>query len=63
MFASPYPYLVLYHCRNRQGKIIKAAPFQTRATPGDVARVEPNKKWFGMLCLFSVLYNNLFQFS
>ncbi|CAB3977679.1 Nucleolar GTP-binding 2 [Paramuricea clavata] len=33
--------------RNRHGKIVKAAAFQSRATPGEVARVEPNRKWFG----------------
>ena len=33
--------------RNRRGKIIKPAAFQSRATPGEVARVEPNRKWFG----------------
>lgn len=33
--------------RNRAGKIIKAAPFQTRLTPGSQARVEPNQRWFG----------------
>lgn len=33
--------------RNRSGKIIKAAPFQSWNTPGTQARVEPNRKWFG----------------
>lgn len=33
--------------RDRRGKIIQAAPFQTRLPPGSVARVEPNQKWFG----------------
>ena len=33
--------------RNRHGKIVKPAAFQSRATPGEVARVEPNRKWFG----------------
>lgn len=33
--------------RDRSGKITKAAPYQSRSTPGDVARVEPNRKWFG----------------
>ncbi|XP_032238496.2 nucleolar GTP-binding protein 2 [Nematostella vectensis] len=33
--------------RNAAGKVVKAAPFQTRATPGEVARVAPNRKWFG----------------
>ena len=26
---------------------MKPAPFQSHAQSGDVARVEPNKKWFG----------------
>ena len=33
--------------RNRTGKIIKAAPFQSWLPSGSVARVEPNRKWFG----------------
>lgn len=33
--------------RNKVGKIIKAAPFQSKLTPGSVARVEPNRRWFG----------------
>lgn len=33
--------------RNRQGKIIKAAVFQNRVSPGTQARVEPNQRWFG----------------
>jgi nuclear GTP-binding protein len=33
--------------RNRQGKVIKAAPFQNWNTSGTQARVEPNRKWFG----------------
>lgn len=33
--------------RNREGKIVKAAPFQSWHTPGTVARVEPNRRWFG----------------
>ena len=35
--------------RDRSGKITKAAPYQSRegAAPGAVARVEPNRKWFG----------------
>ncbi|XP_046850071.1 nucleolar GTP-binding protein 2-like, partial [Xenia sp. Carnegie-2017] len=33
--------------RNRHGKIIKPAAFQSRAVSGEVARVEPNRKWFG----------------
>ncbi|KAJ3053019.1 GTPase required for pre-60S ribosomal subunit nuclear export and maturation [Rhizophlyctis rosea] len=33
--------------RNADGKIIKAASFQSRAPSGTMARVEPNRKWFG----------------
>ena len=33
--------------RNRKGKLIKAAPFQSWNSSGTQARVEPNRKWFG----------------
>lgn len=33
--------------RNKSGKIIRAAPFQSTLKSGSVARVEPNQKWFG----------------
>ncbi|XP_042227404.1 nucleolar GTP-binding protein 2-like [Homarus americanus] len=33
--------------RNKHGKIIKAAIFQNRVSPGTQARVEPNQRWFG----------------
>lgn len=33
--------------RNRHGKIVKAAPFQSWLPSGTVARVAPNQKWFG----------------
>ncbi|XP_023231079.1 nucleolar GTP-binding protein 2-like [Centruroides sculpturatus] len=33
--------------RDRKGKIIKAAPFQSVLASGTVARVAPNQKWFG----------------
>ena len=55
--------------RNRRGKIVKPAAFQSRATPGEVARVEPNRKWFGehdinifsfLTCVFSSV---MFTFS
>lgn len=32
--------------RNADGKIIKAAAFQSKLASGTVARVEPNRKWF-----------------
>ncbi|ODM94898.1 Nucleolar GTP-binding protein 2 [Orchesella cincta] len=33
--------------RDRLGKIVKAAPFQTTLPSGSVARIEPSIKWFG----------------
>lgn len=33
--------------RDRKGHIVKPAPFQSWVKSGEVARVEPNKKWFG----------------
>jgi len=33
--------------RNKAGKIVKAADFQASVKSGEVARVEPNRKWFG----------------
>ncbi|CEF66406.1 Nuclear GTP binding protein [Strongyloides ratti] len=33
--------------RDKNGKIIKAAPYQDRLPSGTVARVEPHRKWFG----------------
>eukprot|EP00730_Choanoeca_flexa_P009642 TRINITY_DN12730_c0_g1_i1.p1 TRINITY_DN12730_c0_g1~~TRINITY_DN12730_c0_g1_i1.p1 ORF type:complete len:702 (+),score=229.28 TRINITY_DN12730_c0_g1_i1:73-2178(+) len=33
--------------RNRKGKIVSAAPFQRTVASGTVARVEPNRRWFG----------------
>ncbi|KAF8776868.1 Nucleolar GTP-binding protein 2 like protein [Argiope bruennichi] len=33
--------------RDRRGKIVKPAPFQSRLSSGSVARVAPNQKWFG----------------
>lgn len=33
--------------RNKSGEILTAAPFQGWTTPGTMARVEPNQKWFG----------------
>lgn len=32
--------------RNKNGDILKAASFQSREIPN--ARIEPNRKWFGM---------------
>ncbi len=33
--------------RNKVGKIIKAAPYQSSLASGTQSRVEPNRKWFG----------------
>ncbi|KAK2722854.1 hypothetical protein QYM36_003150 [Artemia franciscana] len=33
--------------RDRTGKIIRAAPYQSKVPDGTVARVEPNQRWFG----------------
>ncbi|XP_014674186.1 PREDICTED: nucleolar GTP-binding protein 2-like isoform X2 [Priapulus caudatus] len=33
--------------RNKIGKVVKAAPFQSWVTSGAVSRVEPNRRWFG----------------
>lgn len=33
--------------RDSKGKIIRPAAFQSKLAPGTVARVEPNRKWFG----------------
>ena len=33
--------------RDKRGKIVEAADFQKRAVSGEVARVAPNRKWFG----------------
>ena len=34
-------------CRNKHGQVTRPAPFQSSVKSGQVARVEPNKKWFG----------------
>ena len=43
--------------RNKRGHVVKPAPFQDSAVAGEVARIEPNKKWFGksMDLVFNVL--------
>lgn len=40
--------VVYFFNRDRTGKITRPAPFQSTLTSGTVARVEPNRKWFGM---------------
>ncbi len=42
--------------RNRQGKVIKAAPTQGWLASGTRARVEPNRKWFGKILITSKLF-------
>lgn len=32
---------------DKNGKLLRAMPFQSRAASGTVARVAPNRKWFG----------------
>ena len=39
--------------RDESGKIIRPAPFQSRVPDGTVARVEPNRKWFGNIRVVS----------
>eukprot|EP00043_Microstomoeca_roanoka_P010037 m.95537 g.95537 ORF g.95537 m.95537 type:complete len:706 (+) comp14770_c2_seq1:142-2259(+) len=33
--------------RDKKGRILRAAPFQSSVSSGQVARVEPNRRWFG----------------
>ncbi|XP_065176047.1 nucleolar GTP-binding protein 2-like [Sycon ciliatum] len=33
--------------RNRKGKVVEGAEYQKWTAPGTVARVEPNRRWFG----------------
>ena len=33
--------------RDKNGKILRPMPFQSKLSPGSVARVEPNQRWFG----------------
>lgn len=40
-------YFSLIPYRNKRGRVVKPAPFQGKVKSGEVARVEPNKKWFG----------------
>lgn len=57
IYSSTFP-------RDKKGKIIEAAEFQKRATSGEVARVAPNRKWFGryldlICCHLESLFNCL----
>ena len=44
LLMSSYAYAF---SRNRNGRIVKPAQFQAPAKSGEVARIEPNRKWFG----------------
>ncbi|BHF77620.1 GTP binding [Sparganum proliferum] len=33
--------------RDKKGRVVRAAPFQSTAPSGSVSRVEPNRRWFG----------------
>lgn len=37
---------------NSLGKVIRPLQYQSTVTPGTVARVEPNIKWFGKTSAF-----------
>lgn len=47
---------VNYSRRNRKGKIVKATEFQGDLPSGSRARVEPNRRWFGMVLSTDVYY-------
>lgn len=47
--------------RNKQGKIVQAAEFQSSVKSGEVARVEPNRKWFGNTKVISQTALQTFQ--
>lgn len=49
--------------RDRSGKITKAAPFQERLPMGSVARVEPNRKWFGQFLFLTARLLSSYQIS
>lgn len=56
--SSFYVVILLFTSyRNKRGRVVKSVPFQDSAASGEVARIEPNKKWFGKSCIvmFSVL--------
>ena len=33
--------------RDKRGRVVAPAPFQSRTAPGQMARIAPNRKWFG----------------
>jgi len=47
--------------RNKAGKIVQAAEFQSSVKSGEVARVEPNRKWFGNTKVISQTALQTFQ--
>ena len=51
MYVVIQLYALIY--RNKRGRVVKPAPFQSSAASGDVARIEPNKKWFGKAYYFT----------
>jgi hypothetical protein len=49
--------------RDESGKIIRPAPFQSKVPAGTVARVEPNRRWFGnvrVVCYFLLFHNSVY---
>ena len=40
--------------RDQAGNIVRPAPFQSKFAEGTVARVEPNRKWFGNIKVVSI---------
>lgn len=47
--------------RDRRGKIVQAADYQQTVKSGEVARVEPNRKWFGNTKVISQTALQTFQ--
>ena len=33
--------------RTSEGRLVKAAPYQSAVASGEVARIAPNRRWFG----------------
>ena len=53
LLSSPQLVLLCLSCdcchRDKYGRVTKPAPFQSSVKSGEVARIQPNKKWFGKL--------------
>lgn len=47
--------------RDASGKIVRPAPFQSTVPSGTVARVEPNRRWFGNIKVVCTMFNILFH--